>query len=257
MAATIAHQINNPLEAVLNLVYLLRPLVGTSEETYLNAAEIELTRVAHIAKQTLGYYREHTSAVPASICQLAEHALTEYSARCYAYNISIERHLGSDAKLTIRRGEIMQVISNLIANAIYAMPEGGKLNITVSDVNASSPGVLLTVEDNGVGIPPENLEKVFDAFFTTRVTIGTGIGLFVARQFVEGHAARSHSKAAPPPKNTRPKSASSSPSRPLTTRPPKPPPDHPKNPVKPLALCKSSQVHGFQKDARGKVFASN
>ena len=191
MAATIAHEINNPLEAVLNLVYLLRPLVGTSEgKTYLNAAEIELNRVAHIAKQTLGYYREHTSAVPASISQLAEHALTVYSARCYAYNISIERHLGSEAKLTIRRGEMMQVISNLIANAIYAMPEGGKLNITVSDVDSPSPGVLLTVEDNGVGIAPENLEKVFDAFFTTRVTIGTGIGLFVARQFVDGHGGR-------------------------------------------------------------------
>ena len=187
MAATIAHEINNPLEAVLNLLYLLRQQVTSTEgKTYLSTAEIELTRVAHIAKQTLGYYREHTSAVSASISQLTEHALTVYSPRCSAFAISIERHLDSNVKLTIRRGEMMQVISNLIANAISAMPEGGKLVVSVSDVEAPSPGVALTIEDNGVGIPKENLDRVFEAFFTTR-TVGTGIGLFVARQFVEGH----------------------------------------------------------------------
>ena len=187
MAATIAHEINNPLEAVLNLLYLLRPLVSTSEgKSYLGTAEIELTRVAHIAKQTLGYYREHASAVPLSLSQIAEHAIAVYSPRCNAYNISLERHLDSTTKVILRRGEMMQVISNLLANAIAAMPEGGKLIVSVSDVQTPSPGVLLSIEDNGVGIPEENLDKVFDAFFTTR-TVGTGIGLFVARQFVQGH----------------------------------------------------------------------
>ena len=187
MAATIAHEINNPLEAVLNLLYLLRPLVTTSEgKSYLGTAEIELTRVAHIAKQTLGYYREHASAVSLSLSQLAEHTIAVYSPRCIAYNIALERHLDSTTRITLRRGEMMQVISNLLANAISAMPEGGKLIVSVSDAQTPSPGVLLTIEDNGVGIAEENLEKVFDAFFTTR-TVGTGIGLFVARQFVEGH----------------------------------------------------------------------
>jgi signal transduction histidine kinase len=187
MAATIAHEINNPLEAVLNLLYLLRPLVTTSEgKSYLGTAEIELTRVAHIAKQTLGYYREHASAVSLPLSQLAEHTIAVYSPRCIAYNIALERHLDSTTRITLRRGEMMQVISNLLANAISAMPEGGKLIVSVSDAQTPSPGVLLTIEDNGVGIAEENLEKVFDAFFTTR-TVGTGIGLFVARQFVEGH----------------------------------------------------------------------
>lgn len=191
MAATIAHEINNPLEAVLNLLYLLRPQVTSSEgKSYLGTAEIELTRVAHIAKQTLGYYREHASAVSLSLSELAEHALAVYSPRCSAYNISIERHLDSKTKLTVRRGEMMQVISNLIANSIYAMPEGGRLAVSVCDSETPSPGVCLTVEDNGVGIPEGNLDKVFDAFFTTRLTVGTGIGLFVARQFVEGHGGR-------------------------------------------------------------------
>jgi PAS domain S-box-containing protein len=191
MAATIAHEINNPLEAVLNLIYLLGPHVTASEgRTYLSTAEIELTRVAHIAKQTLGYYREHASAVSLSLSQLAEHALTVYGPRCTAYNISIQHHLESSTKLTLRRGEMTQVISNLLANAIYAMADGGKLIVSVRDSETPSPGVCLIIEDNGVGIPEENLDKVFDAFFTTRLTVGTGIGLFVARQFVEGHGGR-------------------------------------------------------------------
>jgi PAS domain S-box-containing protein len=188
MAATIAHEINNPLEAVLNLLFLLRPLVGSSEgKSYLGTAEIELNRVAHIAKQTLGYYREHASATPASLSQLTEHALTVYSPRCSAYEIVLDRHLNSNTKVTLRRGEMVQVISNLLANAISAMPEGGKLTVSVSDVETPAPGVLLAIEDNGIGIPKENLDRVLEAFFTTRIAVGTGIGLFVARQFVEGH----------------------------------------------------------------------
>ncbi|HEY4009878.1 MAG TPA: PAS domain S-box protein [Acidobacteriaceae bacterium] len=191
MAATIAHEINNPLEAVLNLLYLLRPLVTSSEgKSYLNTAEIELNRVAHIAKQTLGYYREHASAVSITVSDLVEHALTVYRPRCSAFNIAVERCLDSSTQITLRRGEMMQVISNLIANSIYAMPDGGTLCVCVSDVTEPGPGVLLTVEDDGVGIAEENLPRVFDAFFSTRQMIGTGIGLFVAKQFVEGHGGR-------------------------------------------------------------------
>lgn len=191
MAATIAHEINNPLEAVLNLLYLLRPMVDSSEaRNYLNTAEIELTRVAHIAKQTLGYYREHASAVRISLAEIAEHTLAVYSPRCSAFNIKIERCLDATTQIVLRRGEIMQVISNLLANAIYAMPQGGTLCLCVSETRTPAPGLVLTVEDNGVGIPEENLPKVFEAFFTTRMTIGTGIGLFVAKQFIEGHGGK-------------------------------------------------------------------
>jgi PAS domain S-box-containing protein len=196
MAATIAHEINNPLEAVLNLLYLLRRQVDTDEgRTYLSTAEIELNRVSHIAKQTLGYYREYASAARTSVAQLAEHALVVYGPRCSAFNITVEHTLDSQTRIMLRRGEIMQVISNLLANAIYAMPEGGRLSLSVSDTQDPdaqdpAPGTLLTIEDNGVGIPAENLDKVFEAFFTTRLTVGTGIGLFVAKQFIEGHGGR-------------------------------------------------------------------
>jgi PAS domain S-box-containing protein len=188
MAATIAHEINNPLESVMNLLYLLRSKIIDDEgRGYLALAEQELDRVSHIAKQTLGYYREHAAASPASLSQIAQHALTIYGPRCTAAGIVVRESLNSDTKIILRRGEMMQVVSNLIANAIHAMPAGGTLSVSVSD---AEDGVVLTVEDDGEGIAPKDLPRVFDAFFTTRATVGTGIGLFVAKQFVEGHGGR-------------------------------------------------------------------
>ena len=191
MAATIAHEINNPLEAVMNLLFLLRPkIIDEDGINYLSAAESELARVAHIAKQTLGYYREHASASPASLKEIAEHALMIYEPRCTAVGITIERSLSPSRKVVLRRGEMMQVVSNLIANAINAMPNGGTLSVSVCDTDLPAEGVELTIADNGVGISADILPRVFDAFFTTRATVGTGIGLFVAKQFVEGHGGR-------------------------------------------------------------------
>jgi PAS domain S-box-containing protein len=191
MAATIAHEINNPLEAVMNLLYLLRTKIADDEgRGFLAMAEDELGRVSHIAKQTLGYYREHAAASLASVGDIAEHALTIYEPRCTAAGITVRRSIGPSTKIVLRRNEMMQVISNLIANSIYALPEGGTLSVSVSDASSADDGVVLTVEDDGVGIEPTDLPKVFDAFFTTRATVGTGIGLFVAKQFVEGHGGR-------------------------------------------------------------------
>jgi PAS domain S-box-containing protein len=191
MAATIAHEVNNPLEAVMNLLYLLREKVTDDEgRDFLATAEEELGRVSHIAKQTLGYYREHAAASLASVSDIAEHALTIYTPRCTAAGITVRRSIGPSTKIVLRRGEIMQVISNLIANSIYAMSNGGTLSLSVSDATTEGDGVVLTVKDDGVGIALADLPKVFDAFFTTRTTVGTGIGLFVAKQFVEGHGGR-------------------------------------------------------------------
>jgi PAS domain S-box-containing protein len=191
MAATIAHEINNPLEAVMNLLYLLRAKISDDEgRNFLATAEDELGRVSHIAKQTLGYYREHAAASLASISDIAEHALTIYGPRCTAAGITVTRSISPSTKIVLRRGEMMQIISNLLANSIYAMPSGGTLTLSVCDVSTPGDGVTLTVEDDGVGIAPKDLPRVFEAFFTTRTTVGTGIGLFIAKQFVEGHGGR-------------------------------------------------------------------
>ncbi|MEO6923383.1 MAG: PAS domain S-box protein, partial [Bryocella sp.] len=188
MAATIAHEVNNPLEAVMNLLYLLRSKVTDPEGlNYLSTAEGELGRVSHITKQTLGYYREHAAASPVSLSELVQHAVSIYEPRCTAADIEISTFFQSSRKLVMRRGEIMQVISNLIANSIYAMSTKGQLLISVEDTTSPSEGVLLTITDNGAGIADCDLPKIFDAFFSTRATVGTGIGLFVAKGFVEGH----------------------------------------------------------------------
>ena len=194
MAATIAHEINNPLEAIVNLLYLANARATDPEQIgFLNAAESEVARVSHIAKQTLGYYRDPSAAASTSLSDIAAEAIRIYEPRCNAANIRIERHLDPSPGIVVRKGEIMQVISNLIANSIYAMPSGGTLSITVKDLsldNGAGKGVVLSVEDTGIGISKEQLPRIFDAFYTTRSNIGTGIGLFVARQFIEGHGGR-------------------------------------------------------------------
>jgi PAS domain S-box-containing protein len=191
MASTIAHEVNNPLEAITNLLYLLRPLIADPAGLeYLATAESEITRVSHIAKQTLGFYHEHTAASPISVSDLAEHAIAVYEPRCLLNGIVIDRSLRSTNKIQLRRGEMVQVVSNLIANSMYAMASGGTLFVSTEDTVGDAGGVLLTIRDTGVGIDAQHIPKVFDAFFTTRSAIGTGIGLFVAKQFVEGHGGR-------------------------------------------------------------------
>jgi PAS domain S-box-containing protein len=191
MAATIAHEINNPLEAVMNLLYLLRPMISDPVGVnYLESVDTELGRVSHIAKQTLGYYREHAAASSASIGEIALHAITIYEPRCTATDIQIKKTIHSSRKIVLRRGEMMQVVSNLMMNSIYAMQAGGVLSISVEDAVEPQDGIVLAIQDNGVGIAEADLPRVFEAFFTTRSTVGTGIGLFVAKQFVEGHGGR-------------------------------------------------------------------
>jgi PAS domain S-box-containing protein len=191
MAATIAHEINNPLEAVMNLLYLIRPTISGDEgHAYLATAESELQRVSHIAKQTLGYYREHASATPVSLNDIVQHTVTIYEPRCQASGIKIFQSLTSARKVLLRRGEMLQVISNLLANSIYALSDGGNIWVDVRDSEIEPQGVALSLRDNGEGIGPEALPRVFDAFFTTRATIGTGLVLFVAKQLIEGHGGR-------------------------------------------------------------------
>jgi PAS domain S-box-containing protein len=191
MASTIAHEVNNPLEAVTNLLYLLRPFItDAAGAEFLATAESEIARVSHIAKQTLGFYREHAAASSISVSQLVQRGMMIYEPRCSAHGITIKKSFSSRKEVVLRQGEMMQVVSNLIANSMYAMPSGGTLSISVEDADAAKESVVVTIKDTGVGVAAENIPKVFDAFFTTRSTIGTGIGLFVAKQFVEGHGGR-------------------------------------------------------------------
>ena len=187
MAAAIAHEINNPLESLMNLIYLARQTTPPESRAhgYLATAEEELERVSHIARQTLGYYRDTGSPVPLYLHDLLENVLTVYQAKLISTNVLTDVHFDDTRQIVLRKGEMLQVFSNIIANAVDAMKRGGKLTISTSIVNhGSAEGVEVVLADTGTGIKPEQLERVFEPFFTTKGEVGTGVGLWVARQLV-------------------------------------------------------------------------
>ncbi|SDE66285.1 two-component system sensor histidine kinase NtrB [Terriglobus roseus] len=190
MAATIAHEINNPLEAVVNLIYLARlsPTVNEQVREYLRLAEQEIERVSLIARQTLGYFRETAVPVDFPVSVLLDEVLTVYGAKLAYSGIDVHRDYQPAQRLTMRKGELTQLFSNLVANAIDAMPLGGDLSVSVAPEGQSpEDGVRVQMADTGTGISEELLEKIFEPFFTTKEQRGTGIGLWLSRQFVEDH----------------------------------------------------------------------
>ena len=187
LAATIAHEINNPLESVLNLVYLARTSRSQANviQEYLTTAEKELTRVSHIARHTLGFYRDTSIASDLNLPALLEEVLTVYDSRLRASGIEIVRDFAIVPSVRALRGELHQVFSNLISNAIDAMRDGGRLTLSVHKASRDEvSGLSIVVEDTGTGIPEQNLPRLFEPFFTTKVSAGTGLGLWVVRQFV-------------------------------------------------------------------------
>jgi PAS domain S-box-containing protein len=188
MAAAIAHEVNNPLESLINLIYLARQNCSANPKAqdYLLTAEGELERVSHIARQTLGYYRDTGSPAELYLHDLIENVLTVYRSKLLASGISVESSFNDLRKISVSRGEMLQVFSNLIANAIDAMKEGGKLYISLRKTTAlHGDGLQAIIGDDGIGISPENLQRIFEAFFTTKGNLGTGIGLWVTKQLVE------------------------------------------------------------------------
>jgi len=188
MAASIAHEINNPLEAVMNLVYLARQSAPKDSKTsqHLIIAESELERVSHIARQTLGYYRDTASPIELHLHELIENVLTVYNSRLIAKGISVDTQFNDLQKITVSKGEMLQVFSNVIANAVDAMQKGGTLKISARNlIGIGGDGIQVQVRDNGIGIQPEHMEKIFEPFFTTKGDLGTGIGLWVAKQLIE------------------------------------------------------------------------
>jgi PAS domain S-box-containing protein len=188
MAAAVAHEINNPLESIINLVYLARQNTEQNAKAFqfLVTAEEELERVSHIARQTLGFYRETGVAAEVHIRELIETVLTVYRAKLLSTGVSVDTQFNDLQRVVVSKGELLQVLSNIVANAIDAMRQGGVLGISVRKMmRASGDGIQISIRDDGVGIKKEDLEKVFEPFFTTKGELGTGIGLWVAKQLVE------------------------------------------------------------------------
>jgi signal transduction histidine kinase len=198
LAATVAHEINNPLESVTNLLYLAKkdPSLGIDTLQHLLLADQELERVAQVARQTLGFYRDTTNPSRLNVAKAVDELLGVYGYRLRNREITVTKAMDSSVTVFASSGEFRQVFSNLILNAIDAMTANrGKIWIKVRgahDWRDGRRGVRVTIADNGCGIGPEHMPRIFDSFYTTKQDIGTGLGLWLVRNILQKHHGRIH-----------------------------------------------------------------
>ncbi|MGC2617772.1 MAG: ATP-binding protein [Acidobacteriaceae bacterium] len=196
LAASIAHEINNPLEALVNLVFLVQkqPELHVTTRSLLSMVDQELNRVSHIARQTLAFYRESSSATNVDLAETVNNLGGLYGNKIRQRDIHLNIAAQGDCTVTASHGEMRQVLSNLLANAIDATPPHGRIEVRVQGGRDWSrggvEGVRVTVADSGCGISKENLARIFDAFFTTKDDgTGTGLGLWVTQKILQKHNA--------------------------------------------------------------------
>ena len=195
LASSISHEINNPLESVTNLLYLISSRDDLLPEVrhFAEMAQEEVARVSQIATQTLRFYRQAAKPTPTTAAQLAEPVLNLFRGRLRNAQILVETSFASETTIYCLENEIRQVLSNLIANAIDATRKGGKLIVRSHDVPGSmkgGPGIRITVADTGHGMTQATRKRIFEPFFTTKELNGTGLGLWVSANVVERHQGR-------------------------------------------------------------------
>ncbi|HET9698011.1 MAG TPA: ATP-binding protein [Terriglobales bacterium] len=193
LAATIAHEINNPLAAVTNVLYLLAtdPRLDASLKEYAQLAQTEISRVAHITKQTLAFHRDATLPVRVNLNDLAESVLYLYGQQLRAKSLRIHKEIDFNGDVVGFPNELRQVISNIFENAIEASPESGQVRLRVyashEYMNSHKPGVRIIIADDGPGIRHDNAQRIFEPFFTTKGEKGTGLGLWVCQGIIQKH----------------------------------------------------------------------
>lgn len=194
LASSIAHEINNPLEAVTNLIYLAQgAAVSPDAKQYLKTAEIELRRVSAIANQTLQFHRQSTNPGPVAPANLIDVTLPLYQSRLSSARVKVERRDRGQRTVTCLEGEIRQVLSNLIGNAIDAMAgleKGRRLLIRSResiDWRTGRRGITVTVADTGSGMSADTVGHIFDPFFTTKGSKGSGLGLWISQEIIDRH----------------------------------------------------------------------
>ena len=192
LASSIAHEINNPLEAVTNLLYIARTAVDLPEtirET-LDLADQELGRVALITNQTLRFHRQSTLPQDVTCLDLLSTVLAMYEPKIRNLGIQVEKRKRANRPVRIFEGDIRQVLNNLIGNATDAMKAGGRLIVRSREGTrwtTGEKGLVLTVADTGGGMPPEVARRVFEAFYTTKGILGSGLGLWISKEIVSRH----------------------------------------------------------------------
>lgn len=190
LAASIAHEINNPLEAIGNLLYIMQTSDSVPEiRQCLSIAEEQLARVSEIAKQTLRFHRETTHPAPVALSEVVESVLVLYAGRLRSAGIRVINRFRPTAPIQGFSGELRQLVANLVGNAMDAMRNGGTLQIRIRPCSAKGkPGARLTVSDSGSGIPAPIRSTLFEPFVSTKENTGTGLGLWVSGQIVQRHS---------------------------------------------------------------------
>jgi signal transduction histidine kinase len=192
LAASIAHEINNPLEAVTNALYLLAgTALNAQQRQYLDTAQQELMRVAEIAAQTLTFNRQSNVRGQASVSSLLNSVLALYRPRLTNSKIAIERRYQNTAPIVCFPGELRQAFANLIGNAFDATRKGGRIILCeryAVHPKTGQDGIRITVADTGDGMSAEVKAHLFEAFHSTKGMQGTGLGLWISKGIVDRHS---------------------------------------------------------------------
>lgn len=198
LAASIAHEINNPLAAITNLLFLLRNFCQLEDPAlkYVSMAEHEAHRIAEITQQTLRFYRQSTLPTRAKMSELLDSVLSLYQSRLNTLNIHVELEYDPEMDLFCFAGELRQVVANLVANSIDATSGGGRLLVRARRSRSwqapEQTGVRFTLADTGAGMEPAVRKRIFEAFFTTKEVTGTGLGLWVSHEIIVKHRGLVH-----------------------------------------------------------------
>jgi PAS domain S-box-containing protein len=192
LAASIAHEINNPLEAITNLLYLLRhePSLDEQARAYADTAQNEISRVSEMTQQTLRFYRQSTWPSVANIGELSESVLTLFQGRINSLRVEIVRDFGPDTDLYCFSGELRQLLANLVGNALDAVAQEGRIWLAARHSRSWSDGtsgVRVFIADSGCGMTPATRLRIFEPFFTTKEATGTGLGLWVSDEIIRKH----------------------------------------------------------------------
>jgi PAS domain S-box-containing protein len=186
LAATVAHEINNPLDVLSNIFYLLKqqPLSDAASEL-VRKGELEVKCIADITNATLRYSRYSAQPAQTSLGDILDNVLAMHSGQIRTRHVSVERRYRTEGNVIARAGELRQVFANLVGNALDALPDGGRLRVSLTRGGAN--GFFVAIADRGTGMTPAVREKIFEPFFTTKGASGTGLGLCIAHDIIRNH----------------------------------------------------------------------